>query len=111
MQKWRRDTILTNKYNIIWSLESKNELKYILYYFKFNLKETNIANKIYKKILDSIDILEYFPEGYPKLFFNNISYRKLFIYKYVIIYEVNTNTKEVFILHIFHNTQNYLNLL
>lgn len=82
-----------NKYIITWSSEAKSELRYILDYFEFKLKEPRIAKKIYQMLLDAIAILEYFPEGYPKLCFNNIVYKKLFVDKYVIIYQVFKNTR------------------
>lgn len=69
---WRRNTILTNKYIIIFSNYFYDEIEYILDYINFH---------------------------------------KLIVSNYISIYEINDISNEVLILHIFHNTQNYLNLL
>lgn len=82
-----------NKYKIIWSSEFLNELDDVLYYLTFKLKEINGAKKFYKKVLNSLAPLEYFPNGYSKIYCNNTSYRKLFVDNYIIIYLVSKNTR------------------
>lgn len=106
--------ILTNKYKIIWSPKSYKDLQNIYDHIAYYFKEKRIANNMTKKILNSILSLEYYPERYTSI----VNYkdkikklRKLVVNKYVVIYEVNNNTRQVFILHIFHCNQNYLNKL
>ena len=97
-------------YKIIWSPNAKEELEGIHFYIKYYLKEKNIADKIVKNILNQVLNLQYSPERYSRILYNkNRNIRRLLVKKYVIIYEVDNNTGQVFILHIFHSSQNYLN--
>lgn len=103
---------LINKYTIITTVSFIEDLNSIIYYFNHKFKEPNISEKFYLKIIKNLSSLSLFPERYPKISnLNNINLRKLIIDNYVIIYETNHSTKQVFILHIFHSSQNYLNLL
>lgn len=81
------------KYKIIWSPEFKIELTRIVDYMYFTLKEPQIARKFYRKILETLNTLRFFPEGYPKLYLRNQIYRKLPINKYLVIYEVDKDTR------------------
>ena len=100
-----------NKYKVILSSQFNKELNYILSYLYYNLKISKVAENLYTKIFKRLATLEYLPEICSKLYYNNYKYRKLLINKYIIIYEVNIKTKKVCILHIFHSSQNYFNLL
>lgn len=100
-------------YKIITTSNFETEFLKIYNYIRLNLKEPLIANKFYSKIFSSITSLNYFLERYPKFSYfknHNSNIRKLIVDKYVIIYQVNNNSNEVFILHIFHCSQNYLDL-
>lgn len=104
--------IYVNKYAIFPSATFKRELKEIIYYFKQKLKEPIIAKNFYKNVIKEINSLEFMPERHIKITYYKDKKRnlhRLLIYNYVIIYEVDNSTQQVFILHIFHNTQNYLN--
>lgn len=112
MKEWRRDTILTNKYIITFSNYFYDEIEYIFDYITFRLKEPITAKNLYNDIIYSIYKLEYFPQRHPKINnFKNQNFHKLIVNNYIIIYEINDISNEVLILHIFHNTQNYLNFL
>lgn len=92
----------------------KEELENIIRYIKYNLKETITAKKIYRNIIDELSSLRYFPERNSKIInsnFNGRIIRRKLIKNYVIIYEVDNYKNKVFILHIFHASQNYFNLL
>ena len=83
---------MNRKYKIIWSPNAYKDLQNIYSYIKYCLKEKNIANKTVQKILYSISSLNYFPERYIKLKsskFEIRNIRKMYTYKYNIIYEVN----------------------
>ena len=100
------------QYKIISTDIFEQELQNIYYYICFYLKEPIIAARICNQVRSSLSKLNHFPEGYSKLENsknNNLS--RLIIKNYIIVYEVNRIKKEVYVLHIFHNTQNYLNLL
>lgn len=104
------------KYKIIFTKQFKLELNEFLYKSSSQLKRSLILDKFYYKVMKLIISLQIFPERYAKIYNRSIeknhsNLRKLLIDKYVIIYEVNSNTNEVFILHIFHSKQNYFNRL
>lgn len=105
---------MTNEYNITWSPKAYNELQNIHTYIKYYLKAKITADNLVKKILDSISNLSYFPEKYLRI--KNIdiierNIRKMPVSNYIIIYEIDNTSRQIFILHIFHNSQNYINKL
>lgn len=101
-----------NKYKINTTRTFEKELQSIYYYISNQLQEPNIAKQNYRKIKEKILTLQYLPERHQKIFeskFKNL--RKLLINNFIIIYEVENKTYQVFILHIFLKNQNYLNQL
>lgn len=106
--------ILNNKFIIYLTNTFKKEFNKIIRYLKYTLDEELIANRLYKKVIKEISSLNFMPERYSKI---NITYnktrnlRKVLIDNYIVIYEVNNNTGQVFILHIFHSSQDYLSKL
>lgn len=100
-------------YKIITTSNFEIEFQKIYNYISFNLKEPLVARKFYSKIISSITSLNYFPERYPKFsdFKNhNSNIRKIIVNNYIIIYQIKNDSHKIFILHIFHCRQNYLNL-
>ena len=111
MQKWRR-SIISPSYKIILTEIFKQEVQEIIFYLEFFLKEPITASRLHKSIIESISKLDYFPEGYFKINNSkNLNLHRILVNNYIIIYNVNKSKKEIYISHIFHNTQNYLNLL
>ncbi len=81
------------KYKIIWSPKAYKDLKNIYFYIKDYLKETNVANKLVKTILNNISNLSYFPEKYMRIknYGDKVrNIRRMHIFNYNVIYEVNT---------------------
>ncbi len=102
------------KYKIVWSPKSLTDLNRLYGYILHNLKEPDTARNLYNKIINSISKLTSFPERYPDISYYgkfNKNCRRLRVDKFIIIYKVDINSKEIFILHIFHSNQNYLNLI
>ncbi len=98
------------KYLISPSPSFEQEFINIYNYIAFTLNSPNSANKLYHQITNAIYSLQYYPERYTKILtLQNL--RKLTILNYVIIYKINNNSNQIFILHIFHNTQNYFKFL
>lgn len=98
------------KYKIITTETFEKELNNILYYIKFFLKEPFLSRKLQSKIITSISSLNYFPQKFAKVQNKkNTNLHKLIIDNFIIIYEISN--KSIYLLHIFHNNQNYLNLL
>lgn len=104
-----------NNYFINTSPTFEEELQNIVSYIYFYLKDPRVSIKLYKKIINKIYSLGVLPERYPKIHYKlnhtNLTLRKLPIDNFVVIYEVNNLTHQIFILHIFHCSQNYLDLL
>lgn len=98
-----------NKFKILTTKNFEKELENLLHYISFFLKETFISKKIYNDILFQISTLSTFPYRNPKYHLGNSKLRKLLFSNYVIIYEINDSQKEIYILHIFHKKQHYLN--
>lgn len=94
------------EYQIKLTKSAMRNLENIYYYISENLQEPKIANRLINKILNSISILKYFPEAYPKL--ENLNQvRKLVFKNYNIIYSVNKKSKQIYILHIYYKSRNY----
>ena len=89
--------VLINKYMVRPTASFKAEFKNIINYIKINLKEPLIAQRFYKKVIEKISSLSFMPERYMKVdISNNKNIRKLCIKDYLIIYEVNKNTRTSF---------------
>ena len=79
---------------------------------KKKLENERYAIKIVKKILKAINSLRLFPFMHPPIYIDRKIKRQLrraTAGKYAVIYEVKNN--KILILYIFHENQNYLNLL
>lgn len=77
----------------------KKELKNIVHYIRYQLKEPLIADKIYKKVVKEISTLNYMPERHKRVqyFYNPVrNIRKMLIDNYIIIYELDKNTRTSF---------------
>lgn len=106
--------VYINKYTIKSTPSFEREFENIYNYIIYTLKEPSTAKNFYTQVTKKIYSLEYFPERYTKIStFKNKwgNIRRLTFDKYAIIYDVDNTTHQVFIIHIFNNTQNYLNLL
>ena len=87
--------VYKNKYSIIWSPSFKLELQNIYEYISISLKETCVAKKTYYEIIKAVSSLENFPERYPQIETNRIL-RKLPVKNYIIIYEVDSDSRTSF---------------
>lgn len=103
------------EFKIVWTSTFKEELESIYRYLSLKLKNPIISEKFYTEIMGSLDSLRIFPYRNAILFIqssrNQIPIRKLKTKNYNIIYYINSNQTTIYILHIFHKTQNYFNLL
>ena len=106
--------ILNKQFDVYPTHTYKKELSNIIHYLKHELKELLIAKEFYDLVIKRTLTLSFMPERHSRIYsFNNISrnLRKIYIGNYIVIYEVNNDLKKVFLLHIFHNSQNYFNKL
>lgn len=92
---------MINKYKVIWSEDFYNELERILEYLNYNLYSPITTRNFYIKILEKLSILKFFPNSHQKIILKDKTYRKLLVSKYIIIYEVNNDTRPSFYLTYF----------
>lgn len=86
-------TFYVDNYIVIYTSSFQEELDYTIKYIAFKLKEPSIANQFYHIVKSKTNSLHYFPERHVKINFKNRIFRKLPINKYIIIYEVDHNTR------------------
>ena len=88
------------EYKIFITASFKNEMRDIIYYLKYKLKEPSIADKFYNKVIEEISLLNYMPALHQKIQIKcgKRKLRKLLIGNYIVVYEVNINTRTSFYL-------------
>ena len=90
-------------YNVKQAEAFKRKLRNIYEYICYELEEPNIAIKLINLITEKINTIKQFPLAFEKLFKKeNLEYRKFVVKNYVIIYRVDLENREVYILHIYN---------
>ena len=105
--------IKSNLYKIIFTNDAISEMENSFEYISKELYAPNAANDLMLKIDKSIENLKYMPKMYniiKKYDELNLEYRKVVVKQYCIIYTINEDDKEVYIIHFYHSKQDYLNL-
>ena len=100
------------KYNIEYSKESKQDLIGIKQYIKYNLQESEIAEKLISKIRKEINDLKDNPEIYTIIdddIIRKLEIRKLIVDNYIIFYRIKD--KDIQIVRIMYGRRNWINLL
>ena len=92
------------EYKIVYEKEASKDLENIYLYIKNNLMEENIAKKAVGNIISKIKELKYFPFANKTINLRNKN-RKLIVKNYIIIYNVNLESKIINILHIYNQKQ------
>ena len=89
------------------SLKAENDLQKIIMYIKNNLKEPNIAKKYLKMIKQEIKTLELFPKKFAAL--DEFKTRRLIIENYSVFYEINEESRTVYIKRILYSSSDWEN--
>ena len=100
------------KYNIEYSMESKQDLIDIKRYIKYNLQEPNTAQKLITKIKKEIDSLKDNPEMYSIIdddIIKRFKIRKLVIDNYIVFYRINN--ENIQIVRVMYGRRNWITLL
>ena len=100
------------KYNIEYSKESKQDLIGIKQYIKYNLQETETANKLISKIRKEINALKDNPEIYAIIdddIIKKLEIRKLIVDNYIVFYRIKDNNIQM--VRIMYGRRNWINLL
>lgn len=100
------------KYNIEYSMESKQDLIDIKRYIKYNLQEPNTAQKLITKIKREIDSLKDNPEIYSVIdddIIKRFKIRKLVVDNYIVFYRINN--EDIQIVRVMYGRRNWITLL
>ena len=100
------------KYNIEYSMESKQDLIDIKRYIKYNLQEPNTAQKLITKIKEEIDSIKDNPEMYSIIdddIIKRFKIRKLVVDNYIIFYRIND--ENIQIVRVMYGKRNWITLL
>ena len=105
------------KYEIIWSPKAYRNIQKIYAFTLEKLGNERYAIKIVKEILKAINSLRLFPFMYPKIYIDRKFKRQLrraTVGKYagnIMAFPTTVLVDKILILYIFHENQNYSNLL
>lgn len=102
------DYLKAKKYEVIWLNSFKQELSHIYHYLSVKFNNNSIVKRFHKKVLNQLSYLSYYPNIYQKINHPK-NVRRITVDKYVILYTVDEIQQKVYILHIFHGTQDYFN--
>ena len=100
------------KYNIEYSMESKQDLIDIKRYIKYNLQEPNTAQKLITKIKKEIDSLKDNPEIYSIIdddIIKRFKIKKLVVDNYIVFYRIND--ENIQIVRVMYGRRNWITLL
>ena len=100
------------KYNIEYSKESKQNLIEIKKYIKYNLQESEIAQKLISEIRNEINNLKHNPEIYSIIdddLIKKLEIRKLIVNNYIVFYRIKKENIEI--VRIMYGRRNWINLL
>ncbi len=96
-------------YVIVFTKQASNEIRKIKQYISPKLKVPNSANRLMEQMKERTEKLSYFPRRYPIVGRKNKrEYRRIVIKNYIVIYTINEARKEVEIVHIYYDKNNYL---
>lgn len=90
-----------------------NDIKDIIYYISFTLKNKTAAEKLSKKIISTFDIISIFPYGSSRFFSDKLKneYRCLRVNNYIIVYLIDESKKIVTITRMCYYKRKIDNLL
>ena len=100
------------KYNIEYSKEAKEDLIEIKSYIKYNLQESNIAQKLISKIIKEINNLESNPEIYTIIdddIIRKLNIRKFIVDNYIFFYRIKDINIQI--VRILYKRRNWIDLL
>ena len=101
-----------NQYNIEYSKEAKQDLIEIKQYIKYNLQESQIAQKLISKIRNEIDKLKSNPQMFAIIdddFIKRFEIRKLIVDNYIIFYRIKMNSIQI--VRVMYGRRNWISLL
>ena len=101
-------------YKVVFSNDARQDLKAIVKYIKNELKETKAAERIAKKIKDSVIEISKNPIMYAVIdddFIKRLELRKKVVGNYIVFYKVIDEKKEVQIVRILYGKRDWSKML
>ncbi len=100
----------TNIYEIILTDIAKEELEEIYSYIEKHLLEKNTAKRLMEKIEENMLILERNPYSCSEVHIkpHNDIFRRLVIDNYIVLYEIEEETKQVVVYRVLYGKRDYL---
>ena len=102
--------MVLNNYYVKITNSAEEELTEIYEYISIVLKSEISANKFVEKLEEKIERLSMFPYSCMEVITKpqNITYRKLPVKNYIVLYKIYENNKRVDIVHIYYSRRDYL---
>lgn len=100
------------KYYIHYTPSFYRDLRQIIYYIVYKLKNKIATRNLLNKITEEVEKRSYYAEYYEKyrsLKRRNYTYYRIYIKNYIIFYTINDNTMEV--IRILYSKRNFKNLI
>ena len=103
--------ISENKYKIVFTNDSIEEMDSIYNYISKKLYAPNSARRLMAQVEEEIQSLEYMPQKYavikrfPEI---DMEYRRIVIKNFVVIYTISEKEKIIYIVHMYYGRSNYL---
>ena len=98
-------------YQIEFTEDCRDEIREIYKYISENLQAEEAAKRLMKKIRDSVYELAESPRMFVEIPNNKkrkLSFRRMVVDNYVILYTINESKKVIYISHMFYGRRNYL---
>ena len=108
--------LLNGKENMAYSIkfteEFLEEINEICEYISTELKALDASNRLRKKVINNVLLLEKLPKIFTKIQrFDKAKrqYRKFVVNNYIVLYTVDENKKIIYISHMYYGRKDYLN--
>ena len=99
------------EYSIKLADQFLEEFEEICDYISNKLKNIDASNRLRKKVIDNVLLLEISPKMYTKIEKTDRTerqYRRMVVNNYVILYTIDDLEKIVYVVHIYYSRRNYL---
>lgn len=100
------------KYKVSFSRTALLEIRQIYSHISDKILNSRSSKNTMKKLENKIELLKYAPKIYSQIEKNDSlgrRYRKMVLEKYIILYTIVENKREVYISHVLYSKSDYLN--
>lgn len=111
LEKFLKNGKRNMEYSIKLADQFLEEFEEICDYISNKLKNIDASNRLRKKVIDNVLLLENSPKMYTKIEKTDRTerqYRRMVVNNYVILYTIDDLEKIVYVVHIYYSKRNYL---